>query len=481
MSFMFADSNDKKAIFFIALYCLIYFSLRIFQNGSLEGDEIKQLLEARDFVMGDGMQAPLYLWILYPINKIFGLHPEALLILRYSLLFSFYYIFYLCMKKLVKPNYAFIAMVSLVFFPVYSFTMSVHYTHTLLVSVLSVASFLVYLNLMAKPKLLNYLLLGLLFGLGILAKYNFVFLPAVLVLATLTDANSRKVLLDLRTIAAIAVTLLVVAPHGLYLLGGETASVSHAMERGGSGDLNLLDLGRVIHMILNYSFQSLIYLGVFLVFFANKLIYRKEFKLCYYLSFYALTLPFLVVVLAKLKHFTVGWLAPIYFLLPFTLFALIDFSKVSKKVWNLFLAAAVLLTVIFLSIKVMVYFAPEIRGKKHQVHIPAQVLAQQLNEKLGDKLKSKDLTVIYYKGRLLKNLLPFMNKEAAVYSLEDFKVIKEQVAKPILVVFDSSEYGAKAQKKIQKVIPEIDIFDFVSANYNYSDRNYELGYSYLGD
>ncbi len=475
---MFSDSN-KKAYFFIALYSVIYFCIRYFQNGTIEGDEIKQLLQAREFIACDGLQAPLYLWILHTVNNIFGFHLENVLILRYLLLFAFNLIFYFCMKKLVPPKYAFIATVSLAFFPVYSFIMSVHYTHTLLVSVFSVSAFLVFLKLLEERSILNYSLLGLFFALGLLSKYNFVFLPIVLVLASLSDKRGREILFNKKTFIALGVFFVVISPHIFYLLGGATDSLVYALDRGHSGDLNIFDLGTFLKLVSNYAIQFLIYLVVFLLFFFRQLSFKVENKIFYFMSLYSFVLPLVVIIVAKLERFTVSWVAPLYFLLVVALFTLLDFSRISEKRWNLYFSAGILVLLVFLSIRLLTFFAPDIMGEPHRVHVPAKALAQELKTKLGDFLNSEDLTVLYYERRLLKNILLTINTEARMLDFEEFTKLKEKPHTPILVLIDAKRFGADVESKFKEELPLLDDFKYISKNYNYSKKAFKMGYSII--
>jgi 4-amino-4-deoxy-L-arabinose transferase-like glycosyltransferase len=90
--------------------------------------------------------------------------------------------------------------------------------HTVLMVVHGLATLLLILRLREEKTWQDYLLLGLCVGLGGLAKYNYAHFIAALAVAMLLLPRWRAILLDRRIVASLALAMLIVAPHGLWMV-----------------------------------------------------------------------------------------------------------------------------------------------------------------------------------------------------------------------------------------------------------------------
>ena len=221
----------------VVAYCVLYFVLRLILSPVLGTDDVEQAVCAQSLALGcDLRQPPLYTWLQWLTNQLAGEGLLAIFLLKYGLLALLYWLLYrIGLRLFADTATAGIAALSL--WLAYPFAVGVHQgvTHSLLLSVLLAASFLTALRLEARRSLGGYLLLGLLLGLGMLAKYSFALYAAGLVLAALSLPRYQVLLLDARALATLLAALLVVTPHGLW--AWERLDAMHGA-LGGLGQLN---------------------------------------------------------------------------------------------------------------------------------------------------------------------------------------------------------------------------------------------------
>jgi hypothetical protein len=85
----------------------------------MELDEAEQFLNGATFQWGYREQAPLYSWIVKAVSVVSGLHALTLVMIKYSLLFLFYGVFYRIARSFWTPGRSLIVTASLTLFPVY--------------------------------------------------------------------------------------------------------------------------------------------------------------------------------------------------------------------------------------------------------------------------------------------------------------------------------------------------------------------------
>ncbi|HWR57320.1 MAG TPA: glycosyltransferase family 39 protein, partial [Thermodesulfovibrionales bacterium] len=158
----------------IFLYCLAFLSCRLLVSSSMEADESEQFLDSSVLSIGYLQHAPLYTWIVKGAFLMFGRSLVTLLIIKYSLIFSLYFILFLIARHFWDTRESLIITGALLLFPTYSYEAHRDLSHTILVSVMAAATCLLYIGMMKKEKTIYYPIAGIFIGLGILSKYNFV-------------------------------------------------------------------------------------------------------------------------------------------------------------------------------------------------------------------------------------------------------------------------------------------------------------------
>ena len=123
-------------------------------------------------------------------------------------------------------------------------------THTILVAAMTSGAWWLLLRLVRRPRAADFAWLGLVCGLGLLAKYSFALVAAAMLVAALSVPEARRALLSRGWWWAPVVGALVVLPHASWLLAhlgeattGTLNKMQIAPERHlGKGLLSLLDV-----------------------------------------------------------------------------------------------------------------------------------------------------------------------------------------------------------------------------------------------
>ena len=163
---------------------------------------------------GYGSQPPLYNWLQIAAFSVFGFGAPAIVILHFVLLWAVYVLVFLS-ARIVLDDEVKAAAVSLGLFaiPQIGWEALHSHTHTLLSLTLAAATLLAMLRVLERGRWLDYLVLGICFALGALAKYSFIPFAAALLIAAATIPGLRARVVSWRMAAAIVLALVLLAPH----------------------------------------------------------------------------------------------------------------------------------------------------------------------------------------------------------------------------------------------------------------------------
>ncbi len=460
---MLSLKNTKKRDFWIILaiasYCLAYALLRFNVSEVMDWDESEQFLNASVLKLGNERQAPLYSWIIYGLDSFLDAKMQIIFALRYILMFIFFFGFYQVSRSFFEAKYAVIALASLMLLPIYSYSINYKLTHTVLLIALSSIGLWIYTKLLANRSFLNYALLGVCFGLGIISKYNYLFLILCLVLASLGTKLGKETLLNKKVLVAITCTVIVIFPHIQWLINEGFPSVSHALGRGDSGQLNVFNIPNLIRAFFHYMLQanimSVVFIACFFPFINLKANSKSQpirtFRL---FTLYSLILPLLVIIFLKLDSFPIGWLAPTYFAVPITLLTFIDLNKVSKVRYQIFLAICLVTTLSLFLTKSVLNFSPDTAGKARQVHFPYSKLNNDI-QKIIRLEEAKKVTITSNNIAItmnLKNIEPSFE----VRTFEDMKNSYQEADGLNLYLWNASQFGKRVPKQARKAFPNFE-------------------------
>ncbi|NTV70645.1 MAG: glycosyltransferase family 39 protein [Azonexaceae bacterium] len=206
-------------IIVVAIYTTIHALTRLFSSGNLGEDDPLDNLIAQTLAPGYNTQhGPLYDWALWLVQHFFGSGLSGFLFLKYALLVGMAGCLFQITRKITQSAlWAFIAVESMA--TVYQIFWRFHegFTHRVGAMALAVATVWAVFRLIDRPSRGNYLLLATLIGLGLLTEHIYAFALLSTLLAAWLQPSVRKTVFSLPMLAALLLTLLIVAPYILWV------------------------------------------------------------------------------------------------------------------------------------------------------------------------------------------------------------------------------------------------------------------------
>lgn len=380
--------DDYLAAGVIGLYCLAYAIVRVLISPTMELSEAEQFLDASAFSLGYDQQSPLYSWLVRLASLVFGMNIVTLTAVKYSLLFLFYFFFFLIARNFWDGKKALLIAGSLLLFPTYSYETHRDLTHTILVSVTAVLMCYLYIRMVREAKTADYVLSGIVIGLGILSKYNFLFFVIAFLLSCISSREGRRVVFDRRIVLSLLCVTAVLLPHFLWLARQDFLSVQYALDRSKAGEMASTPLLRIASIVFFSYLEVLVFFSVSGLFFHRHFSRTEKndnrvLRLFGLLAMYGLVVPLFVISFLQSGNFSSRWLAPVLFTLPLTLFSLIRMDTRRSEL-KFFGSLCVVIALSILLGRAFVGFFPDAAGKVEHVHIPYRALSQQLAEKLKE-------------------------------------------------------------------------------------------------
>lgn len=371
----------------VILWCWF---LRSFVFAGVGPDDAEQLIFSQSFDLGYSTgNPPLITWLVILFQQIFGVSVITIMSLKFLLLWLAYYLMWCCaIRVLADERLATLATLSL--FAVYyiAWDSVFHYSNSLLMIAFISATFLKVLQLNETPTAKNYAWLGLLIGLGLLAKYTFILFAVPLLVAASFDSQLRQKLIHPLFLITVFIAIIINIPHGYWMIENHALLQQRAIDRFsqlGSENfftaraLGTLEVGRILFDI------SMPLLAILMVIFwpACQQISWKEEPIKRYHNILART--FLIAISLTLAGSLVFGISRIrshymmiLLLFPILFFARVKFSDI--KAWRLKAYAGTLTFIVCMIIfgLGLKYFVDPKRSGKAYYNIPYPAYAQQL-------------------------------------------------------------------------------------------------------
>jgi 4-amino-4-deoxy-L-arabinose transferase-like glycosyltransferase len=232
-------ARPRTILWLILGYFTLCVILRLMRSESLQPDEAEQIFQSQYLLMGYSRQPPFYNWLQIGVFELLGPSILGLSLLKNVLLALTCIIFGLAARMVAKDrDMAAAAMLGMLTMPAIIVMVQRDLTHAIALFCFVALFLLTFFRTLTRPGLLPYLATGMVVGLGIITKYNFVILPAAAIVAALSDSAFRKRVLDWRLIPALVVAGLICLPHMLWVLDNlhtATSGTISAMREDGSG------------------------------------------------------------------------------------------------------------------------------------------------------------------------------------------------------------------------------------------------------
>ncbi len=225
-----------NTLLLIAAYCVLHAGLRLLMTDVVEVDHVEQEIYAQSLDWRYGItQPPLYTWLLWSAQKLFGVHQSTLVLLKYSLIFAMF-LFFLHGARIVLQDEKLAALSTFSLILLYQIGWKFHHgvTHTLLLTTACCATFYFFARLTSiKQDRWGYVGLGAALGVGLLSKYGFLVFAFALLGSALIVPKSRAVVLNRNFLLSVGVAIGLFMPFGLAVLsdrGGLAATFANTMD-----------------------------------------------------------------------------------------------------------------------------------------------------------------------------------------------------------------------------------------------------------
>ena len=143
-------------LFWFAAISLAHVAMRLLASPALKWDEAEQILWTQELALGYGPQPPLYTWLQWAMNQVFGPSVLALSLLKHGLLALTYSLMYLAGRELLDERGAFWASASMVLMPALGWHSVRDQTHTILVTAMACGAWWLLLRIVRRPRPLDF-------------------------------------------------------------------------------------------------------------------------------------------------------------------------------------------------------------------------------------------------------------------------------------------------------------------------------------
>ncbi|MDR1968893.1 MAG: glycosyltransferase family 39 protein [Burkholderiaceae bacterium] len=403
-------------LFWLLALAVAHVVVRVAISPALKWDEAQQMLWSQQLALGYGAQPPLYTWLQWGVNQLFGPGVLALALLKYALIALACVLLWLAARELMGRRAAWWAAASLWLLPPFGWYSVRDLTHTVLVTAMTCGAWWLLLRIARRGGSgcqREFAALGLVCGCGMLAKYNFALMLAALIAALLSVRETRRALFGRGWWWTLLIAGLIVAPYGWWMLSNwrtATADVigrlaSTLQHRWGTGLSQL-----VMATLGTLALWALSALAVFGSRWWRRPASMPEVAAPWlrpvfgrYLGLIAIALLAMVFV-ANATAFRSRWLLPLLAPVPLMAFALrpeLDADPRGRRMTGLVLA----LTLAILAAAGALPWFAYITGKVDQLNDPALQLAQVL-QNAGYDGRGRIVAADYPLGGTLRTRFP---------------------------------------------------------------------------
>lgn len=201
-------------------YGLVFGGMRLATSDNISQDAAMANVLAQTLALGyDERQPPLYEWVLWSVQKATGPTLLSFLLIKYFLLSATFGFLYLAARRLFSDwRWQFIAAFSPLLLYQIGWNLHEGMTHTLMLTCAVAASLWVFMRLAERGAAGDYVLFGLIVGLGLLSKYGFAAFLIILLVSAFLQPALRRRFLTWRIFLALGVAAAVTAPFAYWLI-----------------------------------------------------------------------------------------------------------------------------------------------------------------------------------------------------------------------------------------------------------------------
>lgn len=385
-----ANKQRTRATFLVVLgvYFLIQILIRVWQGGAVEMDEAEQIFYAQHVKLGYDGQPPLYTWVQALVFHLIGINHLALAVTKNVFMFVLYASVYQAARMLIGRLGAAAVSASLIMIVTLGWEAQIDRTHSILATTLAAASLWCYLALLRTPSAGLRLLLGVLLGLGMLSKYNFLVFALGLTGASLLVPEHRRIIWTQHSWITPLAGLIVVLPHAIWFLGqaeAATAETLRKMHEGGSPSAYSVNVMQGLRHfgVSILSFTTPLWVLLAFAWTGRKRNSRRvaspEARFFCWLYACGLGLIAALVLAGELVNIQSRWLQPLLFSFPLAFFVL--WPPASRAVYRKILVAMAVFAVVLIA---GLAFRPQLQaglGRHPRILQPYSQLAADIRQR----------------------------------------------------------------------------------------------------
>jgi hypothetical protein len=204
-------------------YGLAYSSLRLSLSDNLPQDDVTSNILTQTLALGYvPRQPPLYEWLLWSVQRLTGPTLPSFLLIKYGLLTGTVAFLYLAATRIFRER-GFAMLAGLSPFLLYQFAWNLHegVTHSMVLTCAVAASLWAFMRITEGERAQDYLLFGLIAGLGLISKWGFAGFLLLLFISAMLQPSLRARILAPRFFLSLCVVALVSAPVVYWFIVGE--------------------------------------------------------------------------------------------------------------------------------------------------------------------------------------------------------------------------------------------------------------------
>lgn len=383
----------------------------------MELEDAEQAYYSQWLRWGYDDQPPLYTWLQYAVNQVFGVHKISFSMLR-GAIFAGVLLALSNFAEKMFPNQkkSEITVLLLVLLPVFiDFTFR-RLSHTSLLCLSILVSVILVQKLLKEKTWANYALLGLVVSIGMLSKYNYILFLGALVCLVFFDASIRKIVFDRKFLLTVFLILLFLFPHFYWLFEHEAYVMelreSIALKTENTLDTKLFVLGPLYSLALTLmKFMALIFAIFILALVFRKVKFQKS-KLDWFakLALSQILILALFFVFMNVQKVEERWLLPLLLSFIILLLRSIEFKSVRK--WNYYLYIAFISVIIIQTLRTPV---EKVLNIPSSVHFGFEPLSDRLNSDFENQPWL--LPDVTYGGNIR-----ILNPTKEIFSRDDFSL-----------------------------------------------------------
>ncbi len=217
---------ETRPVQILLIYFIGHIVFRSLLPISIGFDEGEQFIVTQMFALGYSSQPPLYDWLQLLFFNVFGVNSFAMILLKQSILLAIFLTVYAIWRKTgLSVALASGCMFSSFLLTEVGWELQRTRTHLSLAVLMAALFALISLTVFRSREnqstrirtAMLYSALGVVVGMGLLAKYNFIVLPMGLAFAALFKPKFRKSVLSPWILLTLASATVVFLPHGLWI------------------------------------------------------------------------------------------------------------------------------------------------------------------------------------------------------------------------------------------------------------------------